>query len=628
MTTWKKGNNTIQENFYVNEKLGDNEQSIMRVESSTQIQPSMNNTDYNIDILHKKMLKIQNKRNNFDKKFVLEDINDYMVEHDAYPDNIIDTTQQPIIIEGFTSPICSGPKDPIIAKNQLLATNTVNFPFFLCDFGLQYVTDVTCNVFAHVSPELIDLTKNINISPELINLLNLNISIDLSGIDLSGVAYDLSGVAYGMVTDISNTLLELGLDSLPDMDLSDNIINDVSNLINNTSPFVLHDIQTSMNLQGTYDQNMKNYKVFTWDASNNTYTFEYDKWDKYINAKSEDNKIVKRNIKYFLLVFVAWFITYNWFFLMFYVDKTGHRIRKYDITQDLLARFNKLLDFLFGPLITPVVWIDKIMMHFIPNFFMAMPILKSPSFQFVLLMFLIYYMITKYSNLLQEILNHCIKHDLTADYGRIYNWFFIFLYVSVMYSFVKSLFDMTPDMLRSTIILIIIIVLRFILVFLLTPVSGVIIVGYLFAYSYFAMIIYNNYNLLGAMEKVRDYIFEIEYAEKNADLSNSCGTNVGNCKTTSLLSTIYDLIHNIHLINYVYIIEVFLVCTLLLSMADYIKNIGSPDLKAGMVILSILTICVIILTAVYRNSFSLGPHKILSKNSKEFTKNFKNSCPA
>ena len=479
MTTWKKGNNTIQENFDVNEKLGDNEHSTMRVESSTQIQPSMNNTDYNIDILHKKMLKIQNKRNNFNNKFVLEDINDYMVEHEAYPDNIIDTTHQPIIVEGFSSPICSGPKDPLIAQNQLLATNTVNFPFFLCDFGLQYVTDVTCNVFAHVSPELIDLTKNINISPEFQDVLNLNIK---------NMVTDLSGASDQMMMDISNTLLQMGPDSFPvTMDLSNNTMDDVNNLINNTSPDVLQDIYTSMNLQGTYEQDMANYKVFTWDETNQTYTFEYDKWDKFINAKSPDNKIVKKNIKNFLLVFVAWFVTYNWFFLMFYVDKTGHRIRKYDITQDLLARFNKLLDFLFGPLITPVVWFDKLMMHFIPDFFMAMPILKSPSFQFILLMFVIYYMITTYSGLLQDVLNHCIKHDITADYGPMYNWFFTFLYVSVMYSFVKSLFDMTPDMLRSTIILIIIIVLRFILVFLLTPVSGVIIVGYLFAYSYFAI---------------------------------------------------------------------------------------------------------------------------------------------
>ena len=123
------------------------------------------------------------------------------------------------------------------------------------------------------------------------------------------------------------------------------------------------------------------------------------------------------------------------------------------------------------------------------------------------------------------------------------------------------------------------------------------------------------------MKMVRDYIFNIEYAEEIAEKSSACKNNLDKCKSMSFYDTVVTMCKHLFLLKYVYIIEILLVMTLLTSMTDYVFNINSPDLKAGMTVLSVLMIGAIVAMAIFRNSLTIGS-TVLSKNSNQYMQKF------
>ena len=123
------------------------------------------------------------------------------------------------------------------------------------------------------------------------------------------------------------------------------------------------------------------------------------------------------------------------------------------------------------------------------------------------------------------------------------------------------------------------------------------------------------------MKLVKDYIFNIEYAEIIAEKNSTCKTNATKCKSSTIYETIISMCKSLFLLKYVYIIEILLAMVVLASMSDYAQNIQSPDLKAGMMVLSVLMLGVIAALAIFRNSLTLGSN-VLSKNSNEFMKVF------
>ena len=283
--------------------------------------------------------------------------------------------------------------------------------------------------------------------------------------------------------------------------------------------------------------------------------------------------------------------------------------------------YNRLLDFFFAPLLTPIIWINKFIMKTFPNFMMAMPVLNKPVVQFILLILFILYFLTSYQGFTQEVINKCVFYDITATYGPEYKIFFTLLYLTAFYSFVKSMFDLTPSMLHSVIVLIIVLLIKFIVVMSFTPLSGLIIVFYFLIYSLFSFVMFNNYDVSNGMKMVRDYIFNIEYAEEIAEKSSACKNNLDKCKSMSFYDTVITMCKHLFLLKYVYIIEVLLVMTILTSMTDYVFNINSPDLKAGMTVLSVLMIGIIIAMAIFRNSLTIGS-TVLSKNSNQYMQKF------
>lgn len=552
--------------------------------------------DYNVDVFRKKMIKMQQKKNNYIPKYVLDDINDYILDPtppemtpdlstyiESNPgisdfdglfgldfDNFKNPNFQtnyvvgaPIVEgfkEGMKSPLCSSSNTETMNNTKNVVSNIINYPFYLGDVALQYLTDLTCAMF-------IGSTSNISDSVK-------------------------SGDTEGIVKNVENALAQ------------------------------------------SYNEGIAHNDTITTDDDG--VNFNYQKWQNYTNSKSPDNKLVKKNIQCFFMVFLAWFMTYNWYFLLFFADANGEKVKTPTIDDKFLS-FNMLLDFFFTPLMTPIIWINKFMMQTFPNFMLSMPVLNKPVMQFIVLIMIIYHFLTAYPGFTQEIINKCLFYDITAKYSPPYKMFFTFLFTVAVYSFVKSIFKLPAQMSNSIIVLIIVLVIKFIVVMCFTPLSGLIIVFYFIFYSLLAFVFFNNYDILGGMKLVRDSIFRITYAEAIAEKNSTCKDNLYKCKNPSFYETVIELCKDLFLLKYVYIIEVLLVMALLSSILDYITNIESPDLKAGMVVLSVLIIGIIVAVAIYRNSLTLItgmlPKKsieylqVFNKNVEEAAATGKRPCP-
>ena len=597
MTTWTKKNKTTNEGFSGNIKVAEEETVVVKDKKKSPEkkvkfpindyqQPPSQPEDYNIDVFRKKMMKIEQKRNNYNPKYVLDDINDFILDPtppEMTPDlsTYIDTDggisdfegsfgfdfdsfknpnyhvgSVPVVEgfkEGMASPLCSSSNTETMNNNKNFVANIINYPFYFGDVILQYLADLTCDMFVHTPPGIVD-------------------AVNGNSVDSTKLAADVSNSA-----------------------------GDPTNIVNDS-------------LNDAYKQNVTNNTTVTLDDTG--IHFNYKKWQEYVNNKSPDNKIVKRNIECFFMVFLAWYMTYNWYFILFFVDPNGERVKTPTIDDKYLS-FNMLLDFFFTPLMTPIIWINRFVMQTFPNFMTATPILKRSVTQFLVLIMGINYFLTTYPGFTQEIINKCIFYDIKATYSPPFKMFFSFLFMVAIYSFIKSIFKLPPQMSSSIIVLIIVLVIKFIVVMCFTPLSGLIIVFYFIIYSLLSFVIFNNYDVLGGMKMVRDSIFRIEYAEALADKNGACKDNLYKCKNQSFYEIFVSFCKDSFLLKYVYIIEVLLVMSLLASINDYITKIESPDLKAGMVVLSVLMIGAIVALAIYRNSLTLIS-SILPKSSMEY----------
>lgn len=545
----------------------------------------MNDEDYNLNVFNRKIINIYNKKNNYNKKDLLPDLY-YDIEEVDNNDVLPSTTEDAIDManndniegfqEGFKSPLCNKVSDDIYSDTKNRVQNYINYPFFIEDRVIQFFTDFTCGLFVSLPPSLINIVQNV--------------TTDISGLDISGVLNSISNI--NLTDDASGNNIEVNKDD------QQSTLELTNNLIQNLSPEDLNVI-SSTTVSSARDAFMNDISGHSFYDCNGD--LDFTKWTDYVNSKSPDNKLVKKYISNFFLVLLCWFITYNWFFLFYYL-KDGKRIKTPEISRNRLANFNSLLDYIFGCLITPVVWLDALVMHFVPDFILTIPIISKPYLLWILTYISVTYFITNYGSVLQGLLNKCLFYDYTEKQEYPYDLFFSALYVIVFYSFVKGVVDLfvnNQQAIMAPIATTICKLIQFIIIMLLVPISGILPVFYIFIYSFFAMFILNNYRVSECINDMQDYIFKDLHREEFIK-ANLC-TPDDDCLHQTIFMKILKMLKTLSTIFYNYIIEIILIMMFLSAITDYTVNMQSADLKAGMVILTVIMIGLIIFFATYKN---------------------------
>lgn len=575
-TTWTKS--PADKVGVLNEKpcktiINDDNNSV--VKSKTQFQendlPPDEDPDYNINVFHKKIIKMNAKKNNFKHLFIMDDIHDYLLDPvettDFYDYNNNNMTND--IQEGFASPICSSSTnstDTNMRNHKNAIFNLINYPFFFADRSIQFCSDVTCNLFVSLPPSLVNL-------------------VEKSTSNVNGILSDLSNGK--IFTDISNATVGSGSSMLPDPE--------TINFLNNLSPTDIANLGEPeiSAVKNAYISDVKE-QSFTDDQGN----FSYKQWQNYVNSKGPDNKLVKKYINLVLIVLMSWFITNNWFFIMFLNLDNGEPIETTKISQNIIQNIpfiGGFLSYFFGCLMIPVILLDTLLLEKIPLFMKIIPFLNTPICLWLFTFFFIIYFILHFGSGIQDLIDKCVFHDYTATYTPLYSEFFWFLYISVGFTFIIDLFNTNLLMLRSPLLLILTRLIQFIIIMLLTPLSGILPIFYLLIYSFLAIGIYNNYNVFSGIKLIKQFIYKTAYSnEKNDSCDNS-----DNCTITQQLILFFK---NSIKALYNYCIEISLIVILIYGMMDYTLNINNSELKAGLMIISLLFIFTIIFSSVIKNA--------------------------
>ena len=481
--------------------------------------------------------------------------------------------------EGFTSPLCSTSPNNLYSDSKNRVQNFINFPFFVEDRIIQFFTDFTCGLFVSLPPSLINIVQNV--------------TTDVSGLDVSGVLNSISNINLTDASGNNVATNQNGGQSTYDL---------TNNLIQNLSPDDLNAIsQTTVNsASDAYYNDISGNSFF--DCNGN---LDYTQWTNYVNSKSPDNKLVKKYISNFFLILLCWFIAYNWFFVLYYLVD-GHRIKTPEISRERLANFNSLLEYIFGCLITPVVWLDKLVMHFVPDFILTIPFISKPYILWILSYVSVTYFITNYGYLWQGFLNKCIFYDHTQTQPPPYDTFFSLLYLIVVYAFIKGVIDLfvnNESAMMAPIVTTICKLFQFIIIMILVPISGLLPVFYIIFYSFFAIFVLNNYRITEGINDMQDYIFKDLHRDEFIK-ANYC-TPDDDCVHSTFFSKLMKMLKNISVIFYNHIIEILFIMLCLNAITDYTINMQSADLKAGMVILTVIMIGLIVLYAASKNFSNL-----------------------
>jgi predicted membrane protein len=549
--------------------------------------------------------------------------------------------KQTFITENFQEglgPLCSGntnsPKAKEInkhidvAKGQL--SSVLNYPFFLVDFYEQAIADIVCDIFVETPSGIISLVNNTppsTIKQTLVDLSNTLITDNtLLGLDANGLPLPTSSVVdlSGNLMNFTDTLAGVGADGNGGGETIDyNVLNSVASDLNS-------------DLLGTYCR----------DENGN---FNYQKWLEHVNTKSKDNQLVKKYINLVFIVFLSWFFSYNWFFIFFYKSPEKEKTEIETIIHDKSTSFfnrmvermtKKFMEIFYGDtteynvpffskqyvkdfspflfffihhISLPVIWLNNYLIIKLPQFVLSvakiMPSLLNPLGLWMLVYATIIYLITQYGHNIQKMINACIEYSPTNTTE--YSIYFSLLFVIATYSLVSGLatfenaIKIYMGSFFSLLLLATVLLIQLVITFMIVPISGLVPVFYLLIYSFLALVLYNGLDLFGGMKMIRDYIYRHSFADEIDEENSGCGSRFPECESKTIWEQIMSFISKRSKFAYNFSIEIAILFMLFRGITEYTTNMESAELKAGMVILSVICMCGIIGIIGVRNYMGL-----------------------
>jgi hypothetical protein len=355
---------------------------------------------------------------------------------------------------------------------------------------------------------------------------------------------------------------------------------------------------------------------------------------------TNDVFLIQKYIGFFESILVAFFATYNWFYIMFYYytssdkktdeegnDLTGKRQNVPKLSSfyiqdqihnrgDFLSMFYSFINIFFIFALAFVEYLQSIMMDIIPKYTKKIFNYKGcfVAVFFMLIMFFYYFNDALY-NFLIDVLSGNTKNVMV---GFMY-FFLILIYFFGNYNF--GYISKTPaytahtfmDFIISPLFSFIMAFIRFIIIMLISvPFGGIACILYILFNSFFG-ILFNTgiMKFFGTFFRINDFIKDNNDPEANKPKSNE---DEFIYKLKSSYNKVIDFI-------YKYAIFISYVILLTIAIFDYLKNIKNYKLKLHLIILSAIFILIMLVSMLgiffYEKEETINPTTPLPDESEK-----------
>ena len=130
------------------------------------------------------------------------------------------------------------------------------------------------------------------------------------------------------------------------------------------------------------------------------------KLQKVKDPSEREMRLVNEKIGSILTLLISVFITYNWFFLMFY-EYDDERITTWNLTSSRFKKFSPLINFLFEFTLYPVDCLNWFMLYFLPK--MMKRFLRSSDLIFLVMYVTVYKIVNSWGNSVIDLFYDSLK---------------------------------------------------------------------------------------------------------------------------------------------------------------------------------------------------------------------------
>ena len=253
-----------------------------------------------------------------------------------------------------------------------------------------------------------------------------------------------------------------------------------------------------------------------------------DTCDTTIKIENSDKELIKSQFKIFLSIGISCFIVYNWYYLMFY--NSFNKTTPVTISSNALSTYNNVLGFILNYLIQPVSYLNWAILQFLPSW---INILSNPRLIFIFVFLCIISIVRSSGALYMKALSNYLKRETDPHSGGMITImilsgvFSVFIALDTLrhvsfFDALKEFFGQSKEnTIQNTVsefknfastssIFFIPQLLSFIMritfSIILVWIAGLMVFGYLFLYSFFAIPLYSSNSLKETFKEINSSI--------------------------------------------------------------------------------------------------------------------------
>lgn len=340
---------------------------------------------------------------------------------------------------------------------------------------------------------------------------------------------------------------------------------------------------------------------------------------------NENIELVKSRFKILLSILISYYIIYNWYFVMFFINpESGTRIQVMDLSMKRLMDI-KPLNYIFKYILCVISTVDWVLITKYPTIMKG----NTPQLNMVLLLLIIIYVVSTMGEGIIGDFSKYLNMGKTGYTGT----FIAFSVFYGIYSFIQELANEAvgepsiPSLISTFFLIthyrnfgilhVISYILRIIWSTMIHYLWGLLVVVYVLIMSFFAIFIYSEHSLFDTIKQINKYINEniiqrsssIQGEDKSMmnsaidDLKNLSefvpselepSGKIGKIgKIISVGSNIKSLFDLFIKMIYSYLFELIIIFSLIYTIITYGTNIKDVELKSGLISLNFMFILLV-----------------------------------
>ena len=226
------------------------------------------------------------------------------------------------------------------------------------------------------------------------------------------------------------------------------------------------------------------------------------------NHTKDDITLVKKHFASFMSLLVSCFVVYNWFFVMYFTESNGERVKTLELSLTKIKQDSPIFHFFFKYTLCVLSMMDKFVLDIVPS--MVSKILVDRRIQFITLFVSVYMIINNFGSI---ILNSVDSKIVVAVYVGIF----------VLYELYCVLMDFLPDengsidisRLHKYMVFGSVTPLLYLMLFFIRMIWSIVTIGiasfincaYILLMSFFAIPIYSS-SFFSTFKKLNDFIWD------------------------------------------------------------------------------------------------------------------------